>query len=132
MCYNILQQLTNSQLPRDAQFQALVRHIKTLLHSPKGFIHPKCQALKELLLRHFRNHNDSHTTVKVMVFASFRETVDEIVSHLNLDNQGIYACDVLASQVSHPPSSFLSSYFLTYSFSNSSLCGNRIHHNSIR
>lgn len=106
MCSKILQRLTHSQLKRDAQFQAIIQHIKTLSHSPRRLIHPKIQALKELLLRHLADPNRSEsrsntTTVKVMVFASFRETVHEIVSHLNFDNQVIYASDVVDSQVSH-------------------------------
>ncbi|KAG8768278.1 3'-5' DNA helicase [Ceratobasidium sp. 428] len=51
--------------------------------------HPKMQKLNELLREHFDAEDAEET--RVMVFTNFRESVDEIVAHLNMNGSKIRA-----------------------------------------
>lgn len=48
--------------------------------------HPKMVKLNEILGEHFGGPDSEET--RVMVFTNFRESVDEIVTHLNSNNPG--------------------------------------------
>ncbi|KZT74815.1 P-loop containing nucleoside triphosphate hydrolase protein [Daedalea quercina L-15889] len=109
MCYGVLHSLLsgvdaetgkkaasrNSQnsLQKDANFQALIKEVED--QKNRGFaLHPKMERLRALLVQHFDdrgrgagNAEDS----RVMVFASYRECVDEVVEMLNKDSPVIRA-----------------------------------------
>ncbi|KAG8763873.1 3'-5' DNA helicase [Ceratobasidium sp. 423] len=78
---------------KNAEFQATLSRIAKYrlegagLGSPTVFPpHPKMEKLNEILVEHF-NAPDSEET-RVMVFTNFRESVDEIVAHLNANEAG--------------------------------------------
>ncbi|KAH9835748.1 P-loop containing nucleoside triphosphate hydrolase protein [Rhodofomes roseus] len=121
MCYNVLNGVlsghdnetgkqaasknTQSGLQKDPNFQALIREIEAQRN--RGFaLHPKMEKLHALLVQHFAGHigdrEDANSRdgeegagdaeeSRVMVFASFRECVDELVEILNKESPLIRA-----------------------------------------
>ncbi|KAH9937493.1 uncharacterized protein B0H18DRAFT_1081663 [Fomitopsis serialis] len=95
----------NSQqgLQKDPNFQALIKEIED--QKNRGFsLHPKMEKLRTLLVQHFANHMFDREDVedgdrgasgaeesRVMVFASYRECVDELVEMLNKESPLIRA-----------------------------------------
>lgn len=111
MCYSHLSEETSgsgtsskkakakSKLSQDPQFQAVLRELER--HKLQGFPpHPKMEKLKVLLVQHFANEmldkdentgNQPLNESRVMVFATYRENVDEIVATLNQEQPMIRA-----------------------------------------
>lgn len=84
-----------SGLNKDPAFQALMDELR--LQKSRGFaIHPKLEKLKTLVVQHFgqRLREDggsnaderSDDDTRAIVFVTFREAVDEIVSFLNQES----------------------------------------------
>jgi ATP-dependent DNA helicase MPH1 len=83
-----------SGLNKDPAFQALMDELR--LQKSRGFaIHPKLEKLKTLVVQHFgqrlrddgsSNADDRSDDTRAIVFVTFREAVDEIVSFLNQES----------------------------------------------
>ncbi|KAJ1311629.1 hypothetical protein OPQ81_010105 [Rhizoctonia solani] len=100
MCERVLKEFQESggkqhqaNWAKNTEFQATLSRIAKYrlegagLGSPTMFPpHPKMEKLNEILVEHF-NAPDAHET-RVMVFTNFRESVDEIVAHLNANEAG--------------------------------------------
>ncbi|KAF8338299.1 P-loop containing nucleoside triphosphate hydrolase protein [Cantharellus anzutake] len=71
------------KLAADPLFQSLIMSISELKHANGFIVHPKMDKLKTLLLQHFSSVLEGQTASKVMVFASYRPVVEQIVEHLN-------------------------------------------------
>lgn len=111
MCFTSLQELssgvnaagqqvgsksTTSQFQKDQKLQSVIQELETLKNQPGGFpIHPKMDKMKTLLVEHFAQQQfdkedaqangggqDLTGDSKVMLFASFRLCVDELVALL--------------------------------------------------
>jgi len=121
MCYDVLQGLANgttdangkkikkAKLANEPLFRALVRDLEELrmvaaAQAGAGrMVHPKIDKLTMLLVQHFSNEvDDGGATAevreinpakgsKVMVFASFRQAVEQIVEELNREQPLIRA-----------------------------------------
>ncbi|CEL57534.1 fanconi anemia group M protein [Rhizoctonia solani AG-1 IB] len=78
---------------KNTEFQATLNQIAKYrlegagLGSTRFPPHPKMEKLNEILVEHFDVPDASET--RVMVFTNFRESVDEIVAHLNANESGI-------------------------------------------
>lgn len=48
----------------------------------RQFVHPKLEKLKEYLLDHFRRNNAAGRDTRVIVFAEYRSSVQEILNYL--------------------------------------------------
>lgn len=118
MCYNTLYQLQyggtddigkkkfpQKQLADQPQFKEVMRLIDALKlgTSSRSVVHPKMERLRALLVDYFTNQQDgpesNGTTVatskqnesKVMVFASYRSAVEEIITELDKERPLIRA-----------------------------------------
>ena len=91
-----------SRFGKDPKLQAVLAEMEKQLRRPEGFSpHPKMDKLKTLLIEHFAQKafdneaNDGGEQLdsdsRVMVFTSFRSTVDLIVETLNRDKPLIRA-----------------------------------------
>ena len=88
---------------KDPKLQAVVTELEKMRSRPEGFSpHPKMEKLKALLIEHFAQKGfdaeangdaggDLNSESRVMVFTSFRQTVDLIVDMLNKDKPLIRA-----------------------------------------
>ena len=96
MCYQTLVDLTavkegakptarsgKKKLANDPIFQTLMASIDSLRRANGFIVHPKMDKLKAILLEHFSSVPEGQTASKVMVFASYRPVVEQIVGHLN-------------------------------------------------
>jgi ATP-dependent DNA helicase MPH1 len=82
------------KLLADPTFKAILKEIEMQRHRPGGFsLHPKMERLKAMVVQHFgeKMGEPGEQDTKVMVFATFRETVDEIVEILNAEQPLIKA-----------------------------------------
>ena len=71
------------KLANDPVFQTLITSINALKQTNGYIVHPKMDKLKALLLEHFSSASEGQTVSKVMVFASYRPAVEQIVGQLN-------------------------------------------------
>ncbi|CUA77484.1 fanconi anemia group M protein [Rhizoctonia solani] len=78
---------------KNTEFQATLNRIAKYrlegasLGSPTVFPpHPKMEKLNEILVEYFKAPDSNET--RVMVFTNFRESVDEIITHLNANETG--------------------------------------------
>uniref|UniRef100_A0A8C7SBF3 Fanconi anemia group M protein n=1 Tax=Oncorhynchus mykiss TaxID=8022 RepID=A0A8C7SBF3_ONCMY len=80
-----------NELQRNATFMDLYQEMAAMFVKPTGpeepfiYSHPKLQKLEEVVLGHFKTWAESSSTVstRVMIFSSFRESVQEIAAMLN-------------------------------------------------
>ncbi|XP_028981524.2 Fanconi anemia group M protein [Esox lucius] len=86
-----------SELQRNATFMNLYLEMETTFEKPKGpsepfvYSHPKLQKLEEVVVGHFRTWSENagsgprpqEVSTRVMIFSSFRESVQEIAAMLN-------------------------------------------------
>ncbi|KAK7141824.1 hypothetical protein R3I94_011495 [Phoxinus phoxinus] len=82
-----------NELQRSPVFMDLYREMETMFatssrgpQDPYVYSHPKLQKLDEVVLRHFQSQaesSDSEVSTRVMIFSSFRESVQEIAEMLN-------------------------------------------------
>ncbi|XP_077077802.1 Fanconi anemia group M protein-like isoform X2 [Siphateles boraxobius] len=82
-----------NELQRSPVFMDLYREMETMFATsrqgppdPYVYSHPKLQKLDEVVLRHFQSRaesSDSEVSTRVMIFSSFRESVQEIAEMLN-------------------------------------------------
>jgi ATP-dependent DNA helicase MPH1 len=90
---------------KDAKLQDIVQELERQLHQPGGFtIHPKMDKMRTLLVEHFAqkkfdkedaqiNGGGEHLSgdSRVMVFVSFRQSVDEVIALLESEKPLIRA-----------------------------------------
>ncbi|XP_045579304.1 Fanconi anemia group M protein isoform X4 [Salmo salar] len=86
-----------NELQRNATFMDLYQEMEAMFVKPTGpeepfiYSHPKLQKLEEVVLGHFKTWAESSSTgsgpqevsTRVMIFSSFRESVQEIAAMLN-------------------------------------------------
>jgi ATP-dependent DNA helicase MPH1 len=76
------------KLLADPTFKAVLKEVEAQRNRPGGFsLHPKMERLKAMVVQHFgeKMGEPAEQDTKVMVFATFRETVDEIVEVLKAE-----------------------------------------------
>ncbi|KDQ63860.1 hypothetical protein JAAARDRAFT_696340 [Jaapia argillacea MUCL 33604] len=84
---------TQSSLRKDPTFQAIIRELEAQ-HSKGLAVHPKMEKLKMLILEHFVGGNETGEggpQTRVMVFTTYRDCVDEIVTFLNEESPMVKA-----------------------------------------
>uniref|UniRef100_A0A8C7ZIY3 Fanconi anemia group M protein n=1 Tax=Oryzias sinensis TaxID=183150 RepID=A0A8C7ZIY3_9TELE len=87
---------TKNELQRTPTFMDLYREMEAMFVKPSAdepfvYSHPKLKKLEEVVLQHFRvwaesasdNHGPQGVSTRVMIFSSFRESVQEIAAMLN-------------------------------------------------
>jgi ATP-dependent DNA helicase MPH1 len=109
MCHTYLQELSREgdganspskgskgkkKLKSDADFQAVLRELEKM--TPVFPVHPKMDLLKTLLVQHFgqalrEEGEEELQQTRVMVFSTFREAVDELVTYLESEKPLIKA-----------------------------------------
>uniref|UniRef100_A0A4W5QR91 Helicase C-terminal domain-containing protein n=1 Tax=Hucho hucho TaxID=62062 RepID=A0A4W5QR91_9TELE len=77
-----------NELQRNATFMDLYQEMEAMfgvvgLEEPFVYSHPKLQKLEEVVLGHFKTWAESSVSTRVMIFSSFRESVQEIAAMLN-------------------------------------------------
>src|ERR1700743_3596893 len=103
MCYDILKAMSESSdgkanpqkkppaITKDKKYQELVMGLEGLGHFPP---HTKMEKLKSLCLGHLlrndgmgedRGPGEPNPNTRVMVFATYRDCVEEVVDYLNLE-----------------------------------------------
>ena len=84
---------TSKKYKENPQFVAFVKELE--LQRARGYtIHPKIEKLKTILIQHFASRLTEEgpgDDTKIMVFSSYREVVDDIVTELNNDRPLIRA-----------------------------------------
>lgn len=95
----------SDRFQKDSKLQAVLQEMERLKSRPDGFdMHPKMDKVKTLLIEHFAQKRfdkddavangggeDLSGDSRVMVFTSFRHTVDLLVTMLNKENPLIRA-----------------------------------------
>jgi ERCC4-related helicase len=90
------------KLIKDPSLIKLMTFIPERMRTPGFMSHPKVERLVGLVINHFVSHQskmdnaraagEPKTETRVMIFSQFRDSVDEIVSHLNQHNPMIKVC----------------------------------------
>ncbi|KAF9934538.1 3'-5' DNA helicase [Linnemannia zychae] len=87
--------LARKAMMDNPDFMRMMDQVRTKVNSPNFVSHPKMERLVAVVIKHFMDHQDKHdslqnssfstidnentpTETRVMIFANFRETVDEI------------------------------------------------------
>lgn len=101
----------SDRFAKDEKLQKIVAELERMRARPGGFgVHPKMEKLKTLLVEHFaqkgleaeENGNggeDLNSDSRVMVFTSFRQSVDLITEALNKDKPLIRAVPFIGQGV---------------------------------
>lgn len=73
-----------NQIVQDESFKKLMNHLKPWTSSPEFIGHPKLEYLRQVILNHFMDSgegqggNQSQSVTRVMIFAHFRDSAEEI------------------------------------------------------
>lgn len=92
---------SSKKYKENTHFCAFVKELE--LQRARGYtIHPKIEKLKAILIHHFASRLTEEgpgDDTKVMVFSSYREVVDDIVTELNKDRPLIRATQFIGQGV---------------------------------
>ncbi|KAK7909416.1 hypothetical protein WMY93_014100 [Mugilogobius chulae] len=78
-----------NELQRTPTFMDLYKEMEVMFLKPPAGTSPKLEKLEEVVLQHFKQWSETNTglagtvTTRVMIFSSFRESVQEIAAMLN-------------------------------------------------
>jgi Fanconi anemia group M protein len=75
----------SKEVVKHPQFLYLMDHIPNLMKQPNFSSHIKMERLTEIVLKHFQDFqsDESGKETRAIIFSQYRESVEEIVAHLN-------------------------------------------------